>query len=451
MTEGNSGAANATFTVSLSAPVAQVVTASWATANGTAAAGSDFTASSGTVTFPANSSAPQTVTVPILGDTTVEPDETFVVNLTGPTNATIADGQATGTITNDDAAPPSVSVAIADAAQAEGNAGPAAMAFTLTLSAASTQIVTANASTADGTAAAGSDYVALASTPVTFPAASTSQTVGVTVNGDTAAEANEAFSVNLSGATNATISDGAAQGTITNDDGVPGLAINDVAVTEGVTPSAVFTVTLAAASGLPVSVAYTTANETATAGADYTTTSGTLNFTPGTTTQTITVPIADDALAEGVETFLVNLSNPVNASLGDAAGQGTITSNDAVPSLAITSPALTEGDAGAAPPDLHGHALGRQRPDGHRELRGGERFGHAGHGLRGGLGHAQLRPQRNEQDRSVQVSGDLLDEANETFPVTLSEPSNATLGTPAAPGPSPTTTRRPPCRSTTPG
>ena len=434
VTEGNSGSANTTFTVSLSAPVAQVVTASWATANGTATAGSDFTASSGTVTFPANSSAPQTVTVPILGDTTVEPDETFVVNLTGPTNATIADGQATGTITNDDAAPPSVSVAIADAAQAEGNAGPAAMAFTLTLSAASTQIVTVNASTADGTAAAGSDYVALAATPVTFPAGSTSQTVAVTVNSDTVAEANENFSVTLSGATNATIGDGTAQGTITNDDGVPGLAINDVAVTEGVTPSAVFTVTLAAASGLQVTVAYATANETATSGADYTTTTGTLTFAPGTTTQTIPVPIADDALAEGVETFLVNLSGPVNASLGDATGQGTITSNDAVPSLAITSPVLTEGDAGAAPLTFTvtlSAASGQTVTVNYAAASGSATLGTD---FAAASGTLTFDPGETSKPVPVQVSGDLLDEANETFTVTLSGPSNASLGTPAGTG-----------------
>ena len=174
-------------------------------------AGSDYTAASGTVTFPANSTAPQTVTVPILGDTAVEPDETFVVNLTGPINATIADGQATGTITNDDAAPPR-SIASPTRRRPRGTPGTTAMAFTLTLSAASSQVVTVNASTADGTAAAGSDYVALAATPVTFPAGSTSQTVAVTVNGDTVVEANETFSVNLSGATNATIGDGTAPG-----------------------------------------------------------------------------------------------------------------------------------------------------------------------------------------------------------------------------------------------
>jgi hypothetical protein len=103
ITEGNGGSANATFTVTLS-PVnaSQSVTVNYATANGTAtAAGSDYVAASGTVTF-APSVATQTITVPVLGDTAVEPHETFVVNLSNATNAVIGDAQGTGTIVTDD-------------------------------------------------------------------------------------------------------------------------------------------------------------------------------------------------------------------------------------------------------------------------------------------------------------------------------------------------------------
>jgi hypothetical protein len=99
--EGNSGTANANFTVSLSAPAPGAVTVAWATANGTATAGSDYAAGSGTVTFALGESS-KTVPVVVNGDTTVEPDETFVVNLTSPSGATIADNQGVGTISNDD-------------------------------------------------------------------------------------------------------------------------------------------------------------------------------------------------------------------------------------------------------------------------------------------------------------------------------------------------------------
>ena len=162
-----------------------------------------------------------------------------------------------------------------------------------------------NASTANGTAAAGSDYVALVSTPVTFPAGSTSQTVSVTVNGDTVAEASETLNVTLSGATNATIGDGTAQGTITNDDGVPGLAIDDVAVTEGATHRRTFTVTLVGGQR-PAGQCRLRHGQRArpTAGTDYTATSGTLNFAPGTTTpRPSPCRSVDDTLDEGDETF----------------------------------------------------------------------------------------------------------------------------------------------------
>ena len=119
LAEGNSGTTSFVFTVSLSNPSVFPITVDYATANGTATAGSDYTATSGTLTFPANSTATQTITVLVNGDTTVEANETFLVNLTNPTNATISQAQGTGTITNDDNA----TIAITDVTQTEGNAG----------------------------------------------------------------------------------------------------------------------------------------------------------------------------------------------------------------------------------------------------------------------------------------------------------------------------------------
>ena len=105
VTEGHSGTTSAMFTVSLSAASASTVTVGYATANGTAAAGSDYVAASGMVTFPPGSTT-QSIPVTVNGDTAVEPNETFFVNLSGATNATIADALGVGTITNDDLAPP---------------------------------------------------------------------------------------------------------------------------------------------------------------------------------------------------------------------------------------------------------------------------------------------------------------------------------------------------------
>ncbi|MBW4469871.1 MAG: putative Ig domain-containing protein [Stenomitos rutilans HA7619-LM2] len=101
LTEGNTGRSNATFTVSLSAASTQPVRVNYATANGTATAGMDYTAHSGSLTFNPGQLT-QTITIPVTGDTSVEANETFVVNLSSPTNATIRDTQGVATIRNDD-------------------------------------------------------------------------------------------------------------------------------------------------------------------------------------------------------------------------------------------------------------------------------------------------------------------------------------------------------------
>src|SRR5262249_51455602 len=104
LAEGNSGQASFVFTVSLSQAAAFAIRVQYATANGTAAAGTDYVALAlSTLTFNPGETQ-KTITVKVNGDTVVEPDETFFVNLSGATNATIATAQGTGTIRNDDAA-----------------------------------------------------------------------------------------------------------------------------------------------------------------------------------------------------------------------------------------------------------------------------------------------------------------------------------------------------------
>ena len=103
LNEGNSGTTNAVFTLTLSPASANAVTVNYATADGTATAGSDYTAVSGVVTFAAGQTS-RTVSVPVLGDTVPEPDETFYLALTNPVGATLSRPQAKATILNDDAA-----------------------------------------------------------------------------------------------------------------------------------------------------------------------------------------------------------------------------------------------------------------------------------------------------------------------------------------------------------
>ncbi|WP_285447438.1 putative Ig domain-containing protein [Xanthomonas sp. LMC-A-07] len=213
--EGNAGTSNATFTVSLSQPAgAGGVSFDIATADGSATAGVDYVASSLTgQTIPAGSSS-ATFTVLVNGDTLSEPNETFFVNVSNVSGAGVSDAQGQGTIVNDDALP---SLSIDDVSVNEGNSGTTTATFTVTLSAASGQTVSVNYASADGTATAGSDYVARSGT-MTFAPGTTAQGVAITVNGDTAVEPNETFSVALSGVSNASIARATGTGTILNDD-----------------------------------------------------------------------------------------------------------------------------------------------------------------------------------------------------------------------------------------
>ncbi|HET9316498.1 MAG TPA: Calx-beta domain-containing protein [Vicinamibacteria bacterium] len=211
-TEGDAGSTSALLTVSLSSPVAQQVTVQFATANGTATAGADYTATSGTLTF-APSTQTATVTVSVTGDVLDENDETFFVNLTNPVNAIIGDGQGVGTIADDDPLP---LLSVAGCTVTEGNAGTTPCSFALTLAPASGRNVTLAYATADGTAIAGSDYTAAAGT-LTFPPGATSRTVAVDVLGDLAPEGDEAFTLGLSSVVNAA-GGGTATGSISDDD-----------------------------------------------------------------------------------------------------------------------------------------------------------------------------------------------------------------------------------------
>lgn len=212
LTEGNSGTTNAVFTVTLSAITTQTVRVNYTTANGTAMAGSDYTAMAGTLVWNPGQTT-QTITIPIIGDTRIEPNETFTVNLSLPTNATIADGQGLGTIRNDD----QPGLSMADVAIVEGNSGQLEAIMTIRLSAASSQAISVNYATADGTATAGVDYNALSGS-LTFKAGETSKTIRVAILGDTAIEANETLFVNLTNPTGASITDGQGLLTIRNDD-----------------------------------------------------------------------------------------------------------------------------------------------------------------------------------------------------------------------------------------
>ncbi|MFM9035071.1 MAG: glycosyl hydrolase family 18 protein, partial [Mycobacterium sp.] len=226
--EGNSGSTTMPFTVALSKASTAPVTVGYATANGTATAGQDYTAATGTLTF-APGVTTQTVNVGVTGDTTAEPTETFTLTLTNPSGAVVASAVATGTITDDDVVATLPTVSIANASVTEGNSGTATMAFTVSLSKAAAGAVTVGYATANGTAGAGQDYTATSGT-LTFAPGVTTQTVNVGVTGDTTAEPSETFTLTLTNPSGAVLASAVATGTITDDDaaGLPITAQNKV-------------------------------------------------------------------------------------------------------------------------------------------------------------------------------------------------------------------------------
>ncbi len=344
VTEGNisSSSATLTFALNLANASSQPVTVFYATANGTALAGKDYTAASGTLTF-APGETSKTLPVTIIGDQLRELDETFSVVLGNAVNAERGDNRAVGTILDDEALP--VLSVVADVGAAEGNTGNSTFVFSVTLSAPSNQVVTVPYATLDNTAQAGSDYVAANGT-LTFTAGQISKTINVLIRGDLAYEGDEIFAFNLRDPVNATLGDGQGIGAIRNDDPTPALSVNDTTVVEGHSGnrSLVFRVRLSNPSSLPVEVSYTTADSTALAGSDYTTTSGRLLFNPLETLKSLNVTIKGDAVHEGDEHLALLLSGPANATLSKARGSGTLLDDDALPILSIADTAAAEGD-----------------------------------------------------------------------------------------------------------
>ena len=333
----------ATVTATLSSAAASDVTVTLGYTGTATGGGTDYTASESTITIAAGSTT-GTATITAVNDTTDEDNETVIVDITGVTNATESGTQqVTVTLTDDDDAP---TISVDDPSVTEGDSGTSTLSFTVTLSAASGKTVMVDYATADGTATAGTDYTAISTTTLTFTAGETSKTVSVTVAGDTVTESNETVLLNLSNASNAAIADNQGSGTITNDEAVPAISVNDVSVTEGNSGTATlsFTVSLDHASASAITVDYATADNTATAGTDYTAASGTLTFAAGETTKTVNVTVSGDTAYEPNERFYFNLTNASNATISDAQGVGTITNDDAAPTvtLSVNNAAIAE-------------------------------------------------------------------------------------------------------------
>jgi hypothetical protein len=213
--EGDEGTRSAVFTVSLTSPSSEPVGVDFATAPGTASAGSDFTSTSGHLDF-APGETSKTVVVPVVGDFVEEADENFTVNLSNATGAEIVDGQGVAIIVNDDPGAGAPTISIGDVSVVESD-GTTTANFTLSLSGPSSEVVAVRHILSNVTAVAPDDYI-VHNGIIAFDPGQVSKTLSITVNGDNDVEGDETFVVDLDNPENARIADARGVGTILDDD-----------------------------------------------------------------------------------------------------------------------------------------------------------------------------------------------------------------------------------------
>ena len=424
VTEGNSGTASMVFTVSLSSAASSTITVDYATAPGTATAGTDYTSTSGTLTFAAGETS-KTVTVSVNGDTVPEADETLTLQLSNAVGTGIVDATGVGTIVNDDG------LSIANPSNVtEGNSGTRTVPFVVTLSSASTQQVSVHYATANGTATAGSDYVATSGT-LTFAPGELSKTVNVTINGDTVFEPNETFRMVLTNPVGSVLVNDSATVSILNDDvqPPPAMYVSSVSQTEGTgtgTTPFHFFVTLTRPATDTVTVHYATAAGTATSGGDFTPISGDLTFAIGETSKALIVPVIRDSLVEANETFSLVLSNLTGtATLGNTSGIGTILNDDST--ISVNDISVVEGYYGTGPATFTLSLSGTSPLPVSVDFATLNGTATAPTDYLSTSGTVTFAPGETVKSVTVQVVGDMLNETTEIFGLVLSNAVNATI------------------------
>lgn len=351
VTERDTAGLVANIPIALTRAASKRVTVQYATVNGSAKAPADYAARSGTVAFPAGIRR-KVIAVPVKGDLLDEATETFRLRISNSTAAVIGDAVGLVKIVDNDPLP---AVSAGDANVSEPDSGGARrLSFPVTLSRPSGRAVSVSYALSAGTATLGTDFSTAGSTGVLrFRAGTVRRNVAVTVIGDNLDEANETVNLVVLNPVNATVAGADATGTIVDNDG-PALFVGNAARNEGWTPNNQynFTVALSAPSPQEVRVDWATANGTATAPSDYTGGSGTVVFAPGQTAKTTSVAVQGDIATEGNETFRVNLSSPVNATISTGSGVGTIVNDDCAGfdegSSAAANLGEASGDTGSA-------------------------------------------------------------------------------------------------------
>ena len=312
------------FTVTLAPAASGEVTVDWATADGTATAGSDYTAGSGTLTFAAGETE-MSVEVAATADDTEEAPETLTLTLSNPSGARLGDGEATGTVSEPGPAPLTGSFSGAPPEHDGTNAFVLNLAFSEEPDGLSYKTVRDSLFTVTGATV---ERARRLSPPSNERFEMTLAPVG-----------NDAVELAL-----AALPACGEAGSVCTADGralagplgvtVPGpaaLIVADASVDEGPGATLDFAVTLDRERHAAVTVDYATSDGTATAGSDYTAASGTLTFAAGETSKTVSVAVLDDSHDEGSETMTLTLSNASGARIADGEATGTIENSDAMP------------------------------------------------------------------------------------------------------------------------
>jgi hypothetical protein len=318
---GSSGAASVTYQ----------------TVGGTATAGTDYTATSGPLSWADGDSAPKTFSITLMNDAAIESNETITLPLTNVTGAALGTpNTATVTITDDDSAPPPAGTLQFTSSTQSISESASSVTLSVSRTGGSAGAAAVNYQTAGGTATAGADYTTVTNTFQWNAGASNTQSFQIALLGDTAVEGNETINVSLTNASGAALgSPNAATITITDDDSAPppppAGTLQFTSSTQTVAESAgslTLSVSRTAGTSGAASIQYATVAGSAIAATDFTATSGTLSWADGNgNTQSIAVAIANDAQNESAENFTVVLSNATGATLGSVA-TATITIND---------------------------------------------------------------------------------------------------------------------------
>ena len=428
-------AGTVTLTVERTAGADDTVSVNYATAPGTATA-ADFTATSGTLTWGNADSAPKTITVPITDDALYEADETFTLTLSGVTGgASLGTSSSTVTIVSADPPQPGVIAMAAATRTVDETAGTVILSVTRTGGA--DLAVGVDYATAPGTATA-ADFTATSGTLSWADGDSATRTITVPITDDSLFESDEAFTVTLSAVTGgATLGTDTTNVTIASDDppqpGTLGLTQAAASVDE-TAGTVVLAVSRTGGTDGAVGVSYATSAGTASA-ADFTATSGTLAWADGEAgDRTITVPITNDMLVENNESFAVTLSNPTgDASLGTATATVTIVDDDiytvpGVIALTVSSVTVDETDGTITFTVTRSDGLGGAVSVEYSTASGTATEGEDFEALAGVL--EWLSGEGGSKTITVVLTDDLVVEDDETFTVTLSNPSGgATLGT----------------------